>query len=393
MDPYVSEWLNLIIRWIHMIVGIAWIGASFYFNWLEGNLNRKGPHGKGIAGDLWAVHGGGFYHVEKYEVAPEKLPETLHWFKWEAYWTWISGMSLLFVVYYLAPNVYLIDRSVADISSFVAIASGLSIITLCWLGYHKLCSTKIAEKPTLFFAIVFVSLTLVALLLTQLFNARAAYIHVGAVIGTIMVFNVFFVIMPSQRYLVDTLTKGGTPDPSIGKQGFIRSLHNNYFTLPVLFIMISNHYPVTFTHAWNWLVLAAISAIGIGVRHYFNLKNRGNRVQWILPVALLAMLSLAFVMSPQKLESDGSVVSNDAAYLLIDKHCTACHSATPTSDIFKTAPNGVTFDDVDSMLNNAAGIYARAVVSNSMPLGNPSGMTDDERQSLGIWFSGITATQ
>lgn len=390
MDPYITEWLNLVVRWIHLITGIAWIGSSFYFNWLEGNLEHSDKHPKGIAGDLWSVHGGGFYHIQKYAVAPAKLPETLHWFKWEAYWTWISGFSLLFIVYYSAPSVYLIDKSVADIPPFAGVLAGLAIIALCWVAYDQLCKTLLVEKPTVFFAVVFVGLTLVALLLSQLFNPRAAYIHVGVVIGTIMAANVFFVIMPSQRTMVSAVERGEMPDASVGKQGYRRSLHNNYFTLPVLFIMISNHYPATFSHEWNWLVLAAISAIGIAVRHYFNLKNRGHQVKWILPAAAVAMFALAFVSAPDKPEatSAGVTISDEQAHGIVVQRCTTCHSSTPTDVNFKTAPNGVVFDTIEDIRKNAHGIYARAVTTESMPLANLTSMTKEERTILGQWIQG-----
>lgn len=391
MDPYIAEWLNLVVRWIHLITGIAWIGSSFYFNWLEGNLEKSDKLPEGVAGDLWSVHGGGFYHIQKYAVAPAKLPETLHWFKWEAYWTWISGFSLLFIVYYSAPSVYLIDKSVADIPPVAGVLAGLAIITICWLAYDRLCKTSLVEKPTAFFAIVFIALTLVALLLSQLFNARAAYIHVGVIIGTIMAANVFFVIIPSQRKMVDALQRGEEPDGSAGKQGFRRSLHNNYFTLPVLFIMISNHYPATFSHEWNWLILAVISAIGIAVRHYFNLKNRGHQVKWILPAAAVAMIALALVSAPEKPQAatNGVKISDAQVHGIVVQRCTTCHSSNPSDANFKTAPNGVVFDRIEDISKNAPGIYARAVTTQSMPLGNLTGMTDEERTMLGQWIQSL----
>lgn len=388
MDPYLSEWLNLIVRWIHLITGIAWIGASFYFNWLEGNLNRKGALAKGVAGDLWAVHGGGFYHVQKYEVAPERLPETLHWFKWEAYWTGITGIMLLFIVYYSAPGIYLIDKSVADIPPLLGVAIGLAAIVLSWIGYDRLCKTSLVNKPTLFFSIVFLALTLAAFVLTQLFNPRAAYIHIGAMIGTIMVANVFFVIIPSQRLMVDAMTAGKTPDGSVGNRGFQRSLHNNYFTLPVLFIMISNHFPFTFGHSFNWLVLAALSAISIAARHYFNLRNRGRDIRWILPFAALALVTLAYVIAPSRPTPSSTTVTATLAdaHQIVTKHCANCHSSSPADPAFRTAPAGLILDTEQDLLKNAAGIYQRTVATHSMPLGNPTNMTMEERELLGAWY-------
>lgn len=391
MDPYLTDWLNLIVRWIHLITGIAWIGASFYFNWLEGNLNRSGSLSKGVAGDLWAVHGGGFYHVQKFEVAPEKLPETLHWFKWEAYWTGITGLMLLFIVYYSAPGTYLVDTSVADIPPLLAVLIGLLAIVLSWLGYDQLCKTKLVDKPGLFFIVVFIAFTIAAFLLSQVFNPRAAYIHIGAMIGIIMVANVFFVIIPSQRSMVDTMEAGKTPDGDIGKRGFQRSLHNNYFTLPVLFIMISNHFPFTYGHTYNWLILAALSAISIAVRHYFNLKNRGRNLRWILPAAALALITLGYVIAPNRttvaLTSDP--VSLAEAQQIVGTHCSSCHSQNPTDPAFQQPPGGVAFDSEQDLLRNAAGIYQRAVATHSMPLGNSTGMTLEERQRLGTWYRNL----
>ncbi|MGV6815931.1 MAG: urate hydroxylase PuuD [Thiotrichales bacterium] len=391
MDPYLTDWLNLIVRWIHLITGIAWIGASFYFNWLEGNLNRSGSLSKGVAGDLWAVHGGGFYHVQKFEVAPEKLPETLHWFKWEAYWTGITGLMLLFIVYYSAPGTYLVDTSVADISPLLAVFIGLLAIVLSWLGYDQLCKTNLVDKPGPFFIVVFIAFTIAAFLLSQVFNPRAAYIHIGAMIGIIMVANVFFVIIPSQRSMVDAVEAGKTPDGDIGKRGFQRSLHNNYFTLPVLFIMISNHFPFTYGHTYNWLILAALSAISIAVRHYFNLKNRGRNLRWILPAAALALITLGYVIAPNRttvaLTSDP--VSLAEARQIVDTHCSSCHSQNPTDPAFQQPPGGVAFDSEQDLLRNAAGIYQRAVATHSMPLGNSTGMTMEERTRLGTWYRNL----
>lgn len=388
MSPYTIEWLNLIVRWIHLITGIAWIGASFYFNWLEGNLNRSGTLAKGVVGDLWAVHGGGFYHVQKYDVAPDRLPETLHWFKWEAYLTWISGMALLFIVYYLSPGVYLIDTSVADMPPVLGIVLGLATIALSWHGYNRLCQSSLTEKPTQLFALLFIALTFIAFFLTHIFNARAAYIHVGAVIGTIMAANVFFVIIPSQQHMVNALQNGQQPDGQVGRQGFTRSLHNNYFTLPLLFIMISNHFPATFSHAFNWLILAAISAIGIAVRHYFNLRNRGHQAQWILPAAAIAILGLAIISAPKQTEAPAlsAGVSHQQAFGIIQERCSTCHASSPVDANFKTAPNGLVFDTIDDMKKNASGIYARSIATNSMPLANITQMTAEERALLGQWY-------
>ena len=249
MEAHFTEWLNLGVRWIHMITGIAWIGASFYFVWLENNLNRSNPR-EGLSGDLWAIHGGGIYHLEKYKLAPPKMPENLHWFKWEAYFTWLSGVALLLVVYYLNPSLYLVKPGV-DLAPAAAIAIGLGSMAASYLIYHVLCDSPLGKRPALLGAVLFVLIIAAAYGFSQIFSGRAAYIHVGAIIGTIMVGNVFFTIMPAQRALVKAIETNTTPDPLLPAKGLLRSRHNNYFTLPVLFIMISNHFPSTYGSQYN----------------------------------------------------------------------------------------------------------------------------------------------
>ncbi|NNE28761.1 MAG: urate hydroxylase PuuD, partial [Saprospiraceae bacterium] len=261
MQGYVMEWLNLLIRWAHVVAGIMWIGASFYFVFLENNLNRTKNIRNELAGNLWAVHGGGFYFLEKYKIAPKKIPKDLHWFKYEAYFTFITGFLLLVVVYYLDARAFLIDPSVADISIPMAITIGLASLAIGWIVYDRMCKSPLVEKPILFAIVGFILLTLMAYALTQLFNPRAAFIHIGAMIGGIMVGNVFFNIIPAQKAMVKAATIGEPLDPSLGKKAGQRSYHNNYFTLPVIFIMISNHFPSTFGHEFNWAILAAISLI------------------------------------------------------------------------------------------------------------------------------------
>ncbi len=245
MEAHLIEWANLAVRWVHMIVGIAWIGASFYFVWLENNLNRVNPR-DGLAGDLWAIHGGGIYHLEKYKLAPPKMPDNLHWFKWEAYWTWMSGVTLLMIVYYLNPSLYLILPG-SDMAPSTAIAIGIGSLVSGWFIYDFLCDSPLGKQPALLGLVLFVLLVAASFGLSQVFSGRGAYIHVGAIIGTIMVGNVFRTIMPAQRALVKAIEENRTPDPALPAKGLLRSRHNNYFTLPVLFIMISNHFPSTYT--------------------------------------------------------------------------------------------------------------------------------------------------
>jgi len=400
MESYITEWLNLLFRWIHLITGAAWIGTSFYFNWLNHNLRppeSEQRQEEGIAGELFAVHGGHFYQVSKYAGAPAKLPETLHWFKWEAYFTWITGVCLLSVVYYLGARVFLIDPNVmAWEQTWQPILLSLGCLSGGWLIYDLLCKSPLGKQPVPFAALGFTLMTAVAYGLTQVFAARAAYIHVGAMIGTMMAANVFFVIIPNQRKMVDAMLAGQSPDTSLGDAGAQRSLHNNYFTLPVLFIMISNHFPMTYGHGANWAILAALSLIGAGTRHYFNLKHKGHNNVWILPVAALAMVALAFVAKPAPpplptLKPVGAVEATKVTYAaqsIIEKHCVSCHQAHPKNKLWPmpTPPKGIDLSDPHNVKRYASQIMAQAVSSKIMPLANQTGMTDEERAELGAWI-------
>ncbi|MEX6502670.1 urate hydroxylase PuuD [Pseudomonas zhanjiangensis] len=414
MEAHLTEWLNLGIRWIHMITGIAWIGASFYFVWLENNLNRVNPR-DGLAGDLWAIHGGGIYHLEKYKLAPPKMPDNLHWFKWEAYFTWLSGVALLMVVYYLNPSLYLIAPG-SDMAPAVAIAIGLGSLVAGYVAYHFLCDSALGKQPALLGAVLFVLLIAAAYGFSQIFSGRAAYIHVGAIIGTIMVGNVFFTIMPAQRALVKAIEENTTPDPRLPAKGLLRSRHNNYFTLPVLFIMISNHFPSTYGSQYNWLILAGIAILAVLVRHYFNTRHDSNRFAWTLPAAALGMICLAYVTAPvrqapsaapvaaasstpaatvAKVEVSDSAAAaapsagSDFAKVnsVIQERCTVCHSASPSSPMFSSAPAGVMFDSPQQIHQLAAKIEAQAVASQIMPLGNITQMTTEERELIGAWIA------
>lgn len=394
MNPHYVQWLNLIVRWLHIITGIAWIGASFYFNWLEGNLNRKNPgKKKGQEGDLWAIHGGGFYHVVKYKVAPAELPPGLHWFKWEAYLTWITGFTLLSIVYYLGADAYLIDPSVAKLTAAQAIGIGIGTLVLSWTVYDLICRSPAGGNPKAFATIMFTLVGALAWGLCQVFSSRGAYIHVGAALGTIMAANVFMVIIPNQKKAVAAMLDGKTPDPALGQKALQRSLHNNYFTLPVLFIMISNHYPITFGHKYNWLILIALSVISAGVRHYFNLKNRGDKKVWILPVASLAMIALAVVSkppAPNQADLSAAESAPKVSFHQIEEifkaRCASCHSSNPTDKDFTIAPNGVVFDTAEQIKNKADIIKTRVVTAKTMPLINRTEMTEEERLIVGLWI-------
>lgn len=416
MEAHLTEWLNLSIRWLHMITGIAWIGASFYFVWLENNLNRSNPR-EGLSGDLWAIHGGGIYHLEKYKLAPPKMPENLHWFKWEAYFTWMSGVALLMVVYYLNPSLYLIKPGV-ELAPAAAIAIGLGSMAASYVIYHFLCDSPLGKRPALLGAVLFVLVIAAAYGFSQIFSGRGAYIHVGAIIGTIMVGNVFFTIMPAQRALVKAIEDNTTPDPRLPAKGLLRSRHNNYFTLPVLFIMISNHFPSTYGSEYNWLILAGIAVLAVLVRHYFNTRHDSGKYVWTLPAAALGMICLAYVTAPARPAPSAAPVasvaqpasatpaqakavsaapaaeqpaaaSHDFAKVenVIQERCTVCHSAKPTSTMFSTAPAGFMLDTPEQIKAQVAKIHAQAVASQVMPLGNMTQMTQEERDLLGAWIA------
>jgi len=404
VDAHLTEWLNLGIRWIHMIVGIAWIGASFYFVWLENNLNRANPR-EGLSGDLWAIHGGGIYHLEKYKLAPPQMPENLHWFKWEAYTTWLSGVALLMVVYYLNPSLYLVLPG-SDLSPAAAVAIGFGSLIVGWFVYDLLCDSPLGKTPALLGLVLFVLVIAACWGYSQIFSGRAAYIHTGALIGTIMVGNVFRIIMPAQRALVKAIEESRTPDPILPAKGLLRSRHNNYFTLPVLFIMISNHFPSTYGSQYNWLILAALGALSVLVRHYFNTRHDSNRFAWALPAAAVGMVCLAFVLSPNRQpvpqnlapttpeqasiseQKSGATDHNEFNKVssVIEERCTVCHSATPTSPLFSAAPAGVMFDTPEQIQQMAAKIHAQSVASQIMPLGNITQMTQEERDLLASWI-------
>jgi uncharacterized membrane protein len=423
--------LNLAIRWIHMIVGVAWIGASFYFVWLENNLNRVNPK-TGLSGDLWAIHGGGIYHLEKYKLAPPEMPEHLHWFKWEAYFTWITGVCLLGVVYYLNAEIYLIAPG-SGLDSTTAIAIGIGSLVAGWFIYDLLCDSPLGKTPVLLGLVLFVGLVGATYGLTQVFSGRGAYIHVGAIIGTIMVGNVFRVIMPAQRNLVKAIEEKREPDPALPAKGLLRSRHNNYMTLPVLFIMISNHFPSTYGSEYNWLILAGLAIFSILVRHYFNTRHGSQKFAWTVPVAALGMITLAFVTSPyakkqmtpvvqapvvqeapvsttesmteeiassntastaadsQAVPADHAMstasagVSFETINKVIQERCSVCHSATPSHAAFAAAPAGVMLDTPEEIKANAPRIVAQTVTTQVMPLGNMTQMTDEERALIGTW--------
>ena len=386
MFEHATDWIELVVRWVHIVTGVTWIGTSFYFNWLNNHVRPPETPEEGVAGDLWSVHGGHFYRVVKYRVAPEKLPKVLHWFKWEAYFTWISGACLLALVYYLNAETFMVDPMVRPLQPWVAVLIGIGTLVGGWLVYHLLCKSPLGKMPLPFGVVMFALLTAVAFGLTQVLGSRAAYIHVGALIGTIMAANVFFVIIPNQRVMVDAMTRGEEPDPELGLAGAQRSLHNNYFTLPVLFIMVSNHYPFTYGDEWNWGLLAGISLAGALTRHWFNVRGKGENNVYVLPVAATLMVGLAFVTMP-KTYADHPPVEFAEVRTVIETHCVRCHSATPSPDSgFTTPPQNVMFDTKEQIRQMAGRINTQVVVTEVMPLGNQTGITPEERDLIGAWF-------
>lgn len=394
IESYILDWLNLVIRWVHVITGIAWVGASFYFVWL---LNRLLPDENGdtkVAGQLWALHAGGFFHVQKRNIEPGALPTPLHWFKWEAYWTWVSGFALLVLIYYVGAERYLIDPAVSDISASWAIALGLGVLAGGWLLYDLAWRSPLADRPRLLTILCCIALALLAWGLCQVFSGRGAFIHVGALLGTIMVANVARVIMPSQRQLVAATERGEPQDASLARAAGLRSLHNNYITLPVVFVMISSHYPSTYGHASNWLVLLGLFAVGALVRHYFNIRVRlGNyKPAWMLGVALVLMGVIAWFAAPRG-GNLSEVPSVHVVSTILQQHCAGCHADNPTYPGFTAPPKGVVIETIAQAQRLAPSIHAQSVATKIMPLGNLTQMTDEERKQLGAWIAAGTPSE
>jgi uncharacterized membrane protein len=388
VDPYVTDWLDLLARWLHVIAGIVWIGSSFYFIALDNHLRPPEDEREreiGIGGETWEIHGGGFYNVKKYLVAPRVLPETLHWFKWEAYTTWLSGFTLMIVLYYLHADTYLIDRSVADLSTGEAVAISIGLLAAAWLVYDALCRL-LGSRPFVLAAALLGLITLAAWGVSHLFSGRATYVQIGAMLGTMMVGNVFFVIIPAHWELVRAKQAGREPDPAANARGKLRSVHNNYLTLPVVFTMLSNHFPFTYGHSYSWLILVVLLVIGAWVRHFFNLRHLGRTV-WAIPVsAAIAIAVLAILIRPQSESAAGTPnVEFARVARIVDQRCTACHSQQPTK--VTTAPRGIKLDTPQEIRAQAAGIEQQAVQTKAMPLGNITGMTQAERDLLGHWIA------
>ena len=395
MAAYALEWLNLLVRWLHVITGIAWIGASFYFVWLDNHLeapSKASDIERDVGGELWAVHGGGFYHAEKFRARPPAIPDRLHWFKWEAYWTWLSGFALLIIVYYVGADIHLIDRSVADISRGAAIAIGLSCIAIGWVVYDVLCKSPLARNNNALSLVLFALLCGTAWGLTQVFGGRGAYIHFGAMLGTMMVANVAMVIMPSQRAMVRAAEQGKDPDPRYGIAGKQRSVHNTYFTLPVLFVMMSSHYAFTFGHRYNWALLIALSLAGALIRVWFVDRHKGKQSALTLIAAAVLLLLVFWAGIPTTQIAIKTTASDyTRVQAIVAQRCAVCHAASPVQPGIAAAPKGVIFESDAQIRSQAILIAQQSAITRVMPPGNLTQMTEDERALIARWAASLQA--
>jgi uncharacterized membrane protein len=376
LEAYLLEWLNLAVRWIHVIVGIAWIGASLYFIWLDNHLEPS-PDSR-VAGELWAIHGGGFYRAEKFKVAPARMPATLHWFKWEAYWTWMSGLALLSLMYYANAELYLIDPAVMPLSKPAAIGIGLAFLVGGYALYEGLCRSPVGRSDTLLSIILLLLLALAAWTLTRVFSGRGAFLHYGAILGTIMVANVAHVIIPGQRRMVEAMQAGREPDPRDGLMGKQRSVHNTYFTLPVVFTMISNHYATLFGHRWNWVILVLLTLAGALVRVWFVMRHKGRAPAWVWIAGVAFFVVAAALVTPRREAQTVPAAFSDVKQVL-DIRCVSCHADKPSFQGLPEAPKGVKLDSPERIRAQALAIHQQSVLSKAMPPGNLTGMTDEER--------------
>lgn len=392
-------WLELLLRWGHIVVGIAWIGASFYFVALDYSLRKSAQGDDGVLGDAWQVHGGGFYHVRKYVVAPDHLPKHLIWYKWDAYLTWITGFALLVVQYYLNADIYLIDPAKPNMTAGFAVGASVSSLILGWFVYDRICRLTQNGSAIVTAILVFAFLIGVTYLYTNMFSGRGALIHVGAVIGTMMAVNVFGVIIPNQKKIVAALLIGEQPDPELGLIGKQRSLHNNYLILPVLLMMVSNHYPILYSHEHTWLVVAFVIMIGACVRHFINRHEAGDELRsffWALPVAATSLLAAMIMTAPNLTQSvepheegvvNAAFISDVEAVSIVITHCATCHAPVQGFEDQYVAPKGISLETLEDLIRYKALIREQAVTSKAMPMGNSTGMTDEEREKLGAWLA------
>ena len=387
-----ADWLSLIFRWLHVIAGVSWIGTSFYFIFLDLSLRKHANLPDGVGGESWNVHGGGFYLMRKYVVAPAEMPKELHWFKYEAYFTWISGFALLAVIYYWGAESYLIDKAVLDLQPWEAILVSVGFLAAGWIVYDLLCRSPFNTHSLLLSAAVFVLIAFSAYFLTHLFSGRAAFVHVGAMVGSIMVGNVFFIIIPNQKKVVKSLLAGEEPDPRLGAIGKHRSTHNNYLTLPVILMMVSQHYPMLYDNENSWLVVTLILLVGATIRHFFNLMHTGRPImslRWQWPVAGVLMALLIACLSWQPATDATTKIEVPSALdvlAIAQTRCVSCHAVKTTDPSVEKAPGGVMLETLADIRKHSARVLKQAVLSKAMPLANKTKMTDAERRAFGIWI-------
>jgi uncharacterized membrane protein len=391
LADYTTDWLDLVFRWFHVAAAIVWIGTSFYFVALDNHLlepERELDREEGVAGESWEIHGGGFYRIHKFLVAPPHLPKPLHWYKWEAYWTWLSGFALLCIVYYTDARLRLIDPQVADLEPWQAILISIALLVAAWLVYDFVCR-RFGSRPLLLAAVILGLVTATSYGFAQLYQPRAAYLQVGAMLGTIMTANVLFVIIPGHRELVRAKKAGREPDPRAGIVGKQRSVHNNFLTLPVLFTMLAGHWSFTYSHDDAWAVLVALMAVGAAIRLYFNQRHAGRTVWWIPVGCAAAIAGIAVWLRPHTASPapGAPAVPFATAQQVVRQRCAPCHSQHPTQPGFSAAPAGVVLETPEQIHALAGQIKAVAVDSTFMPLGNATHITQDERDLLGRWIA------
>jgi uncharacterized membrane protein len=392
VEPVVTEWLSLVIRWLHVIAGIAWIGSSFYFIHLDLSLKHRASLPHGVKGDAWQVHGGGFYHMVKYLVAPSQMPDDLTWFKWEAYTTWLSGVALLAIVYYVAADFFLIDKSVLDMSAGAAVAVSFASVALAWLVYEGLCRSALGRHEIALALVGYAFLVLFTYAFTHIFSGRGAFVQIGALIGTIMVANVFVIIIPNQKKTVAALIAGREPQAVWGEQGKQRSVHNNYLTLPVVFLMISNHYPLLYATRFNWLIVAIVLVIGPVIRHFFNARHEGKGSPWwTWGVAAAGMIAIAFLSAAGPRDAATGALPAAPTFAEVEdivvSRCSMCHASEPVWAGLAGPPKGVVLDTGERIRAHARLIDLNAVRSHAMPPGNVTEMTSEERRILAAWMA------
>jgi len=389
LNSVVTEWASLIFRWLHVIAAMGWIGSSFYFIHLDLSLKKHAGLPDGVSGDAWQVHGGGFYNIVKYVVAPKQMPDELTWFYWEAYATWLSGAALVILVYYLDAELFLVDKSVMDLTPLQAGLFSLVSLGLAWLLYEIACRTAFAKHELAFVIIGYVFLVALTYAFTHVLSGRGAFNQIGAIIGTIMVANVFLNIIPGQRKTVAALVAGKTPDPKFGIEGKQRSVHNNYLTLPVILLMISNHYPLLYATRYNWVIVAIVLALGPVIRHFYNSRHSGHGSPWwTWGVAAAGMIAIALLSAagPRDAKTGAATPTFKAVENIVSSRCSPCHAADPVWANIPTAPRGILLDDPEHIVRNARLIGRNAVWSNAMPPGNITEMTPTERATLAAWL-------